>query len=89
MRENLEYMARIKGLSAMDFQNNSTLIVQTLDLVDYLDVRAGNLSGGNKRKLTCALTLLVSPKVEFLDEPTTGVDPVSRRSLFKMIKQLS
>lgn len=73
----------------MDFQNNSTLIVQTLDLVDYLDVRAGNLSGGNKRKLTCALTLLVSPKVEFLDEPTTGVDPVSRRSLFKMIKQLS
>jgi ATP-binding cassette subfamily A (ABC1) protein 3 len=82
-------MARIKGLSAMDFQNNSTLIVQTLDLVDYLDVRAGNLSGGNKRKLTCALTLLVSPKVEFLDEPTTGVDPVSRRSLFKMIKQLN
>jgi ABC-type multidrug transport system ATPase subunit len=55
-------------------------------LADYLDVKAGNLSGGNKRKLTCALTLLVSPKVEFLDEPTTGVDPVSRRSLFKMIK---
>ena len=89
VRENLEYMARVKGLSAMDFQNNSTLILQTLDLEDYLDVRAGNLSGGNKRKLTCALTLLVSPKVEFLDEPTTGVDPVSRRSLFKMIKQLS
>ena len=82
-------MARVKGLSAMDFQNNSTLIVQTLDLEDYMDVRAGNLSGGNKRKLTCALTLLISPKVEFLDEPTTGVDPVSRRSLFKMIKQLT
>jgi ABC-type multidrug transport system ATPase subunit len=34
------------------------------------------------------MTLLLSPKVEFLDEPTTGVDPVSRRALFKMIKQL-
>jgi ATP-binding cassette, subfamily A (ABC1), member 3 len=53
-----------------------------------MNVRAGNLSGGNKRKLTCALTLLVSPYIEFLDEPTTGVDPVSRRSLFRMIKQL-
>jgi len=52
-------MARIKGLSNEDFENNYKLIVQTLDLSDYLDVRAGNLSGGNKRKLTCALTLLV------------------------------
>jgi ABC-type multidrug transport system ATPase subunit len=51
-----------------------------------MNVRAGNLSGGNKRKLSCALTLLVSPTIEFLDEPTTGVDPVSRRSLFRMVK---
>lgn len=51
-----------------------------------MNVKAGNLSGGNKRKLCCALTLLVSPSVEFLDEPTSGVDPVSRRSLFKMVK---
>jgi len=47
-----------------------------------------NLSGGNKRKLVCAMTLVACPKVEFLDEPTTGVDPVSRRSLFKMLKNL-
>jgi ATP-binding cassette, subfamily A (ABC1), member 3 len=39
-------------------------------------------------KLSCALTLLVHPTIEFLDEPTTGVDPVSRRNLFRMIKQL-
>ncbi len=53
-----------------------------------MNTRATNLSGGNKRKLSCALTLLVSPSIEFLDEPTSGVDPVSRRSLFKMVKQL-
>jgi len=52
------------------------------------DKLAGNLSGGNKRKLCCAISLLGNPLVEFLDEPTTGVDPISRRSLFKMLKHL-
>ena len=59
-----------------------------LDLDPYADTQAGNLSGGNKRKLVCAMSLLACPRVEFLDEPTTGVDPVSRRSLFKMLKNL-
>ena len=88
VKENLQFLARVKGLSSEEFENNHQLIVETLDLTEFLNVRAGNLSGGNKRKLSCALTLLVSPKIEFLDEPTTGVDPVSRRSLFRMIKQL-
>ena len=47
-----------------------------------------NLSGGNKRKLICAMTLIGNPQIEFMDEPTTGVDPVSCRSLFKMLKNL-
>jgi ATP-binding cassette subfamily A (ABC1) protein 3 len=78
----------MKGLSneARDF--NKRLILETLELNDFVNTRAGNLSGGNKRKLCCAQTLLVCPKVEFLDEPTTGVDPVSRRSLLRMVKQL-
>lgn len=54
----------------------------------YSTTKSDNLSGGNKRKLVCAMSLLACPKVEFLDEPTTGVDPVSRRSLFKMLKHL-
>ena len=58
------------------------------DLHEYLNIRACNLSGGNKRKLCCAMTLLLVPKANFLDEPTTGVDPVSRRSLFNLIKHL-
>jgi ABC-type multidrug transport system ATPase subunit len=64
------------------------LVIRTLDLHEFTKVKAGNLSGGNKRKLSCALTLMTSPSIEFLDEPTTGVDPVSRRSLFFMIKRL-
>lgn len=59
-----------------------------MDLNEYLHVKACNLSGGNKRKLCCAMTLLLCPKANFLDEPTTGVDPVSRRSLFNLIKHL-
>ena len=47
-----------------------------------------NLSGGNKRKLICGMSLMGNPTIEFMDEPTTGVDPVSCRSLFKMLKNL-
>lgn len=59
-----------------------------MDLQDFSEIKAGKLSGGNKRKLVCAMSLIASPKCEFLDEPTTGVDPVSRRSFFKMLRNL-
>ena len=57
-------------------------------MTTYEKTVAKNLSGGNKRKLVCAMSLMGCPDVEFLDEPTTGVDPVSRRNLFKLLKQL-
>lgn len=61
---------------------------ETLDLMPFSKTKGMNLSGGNKRKLCCAMSLIGCPTLEFLDEPTTGVDPVSRRSLFKMLKNL-
>lgn len=88
VEEHLNFVARIKGLSPEDKKHNVDLIVSSMDLGEYLHVRATNLSGGNKRKLSCAMTLLLCPKSNFLDEPTTGVDPVSRRSLFNLIKHL-
>lgn len=88
VKEHLQFVARIKGLSSSEISSNVDLIVQSMDLQEYLHVRACNLSGGNKRKLCCAMTLLLVPKANFLDEPTTGVDPVSRRSLFNLIKHL-
>jgi ABC-type multidrug transport system ATPase subunit len=57
-------------------------------LTPFSKTKAANLSGGNKRKLVCAMSLVGCPSIEFLDEPTTGVDPVSRRSLFNMLKSL-
>jgi ATP-binding cassette subfamily A (ABC1) protein 3 len=54
----------------------------------FSKTKSGNLSGGHKRKLVCAMSLIGCPSIEFLDEPTTGVDPVSRRSLFNMLKRL-
>jgi ABC-type multidrug transport system ATPase subunit len=70
----------------MEFQKD--LIIKTLDLDYFRNTRAENLSGGNKRKLSCAMSLMVCPTIELLDEPTTGVDPISRRSLFSMLKVL-
>ena len=62
--------------------------MDTLELRYFKDTLAKNLSGGNKRKLCCAMSLMMCPRVEFLDEPTTGVDPVSRRALCRMVKKM-
>ena len=62
--------------------------MDTLELTYLKDTLAKNLSGGNKRKLCCAMSLIMCPRVEFLDEPTTGVDPVSRRALVRMIRRM-
>lgn len=88
VEENLTFVAKLKGLNNEDREHNMNLIIDTMDLDPFRKTNAGDLSGGNKRKLSCALTLLTCPKLEFLDEPTTGVDPVSRRALFKMVRQL-
>lgn len=49
--------------------------IKELDLVAYANVHAGKLSGGNKRKLSCAIALIGNPPIVLLDEPSTGVDP--------------
>lgn len=46
-----------------------------MDLTEYINVRANNLSGGNKRKLSVAIAIIGNPPIVFLDEPSTGVDP--------------
>ena len=86
--QSLNFIAEVKGIDPEDIKFQKEFIVSMLDLEPYIHTRSMNLSGGNKRKLICAMSLLGCPQIEFLDEPTTGVDPVSRRSLFKMLKNL-
>lgn len=86
--EHLEFIAKVKGLSQAEMEFQMVFIKSTLDLIPYGNKMAKDLSGGNKRKLCCAVSLLANPTIDFLDEPTTGVDPIARRSLFKMLKQL-
>lgn len=85
----LGIIGEIKGLPREEISFQREFVKNTLDLGPYSKALAGNLSGGNKRKLVCAMSLIGCPTIEFLDEPTTGVDPVSCRSLFKMLKQLN
>lgn len=86
--ESLNLVASLKGVNGHRRDVFKRLIMQNLDLIPFKNTLAKNLSGGNKRKLCCAQAIMLSPRVLFLDEPTTGVDPVSRRSLNRMIKKM-
>ncbi len=61
-------------------------LLKRLDLCEYLNVPVGKLSLGNRRKLSTAMALVGDPSIAFLDEPTSGMDPASRRFLWNVIR---
>merc|ERR1719181_1387637 len=63
--------------------------IMDMDLQDYVDIRANNLSGGNKRKMSVAMAMLGNPPIVFLDEPSTGVDPQAKRFMWNIISKIS
>jgi ABC-2 type transport system ATP-binding protein len=84
--ENLHFFATIFGTTV---DENYDLIKDIYDLLaPFKDRKAGNLSGGMKQKLALCCTLIHKPVILLLDEPTTGVDPVSRKEFWDMLKQL-
>ncbi len=86
VEENLEFFATIFGTT---IQKNYELIKDIyIQIEPFKDRRAGKLSGGMKQKLALCCALIHKPKVLFLDEPTTGVDPVSRKEFWEMLKRL-
>uniref|UniRef100_H3GYZ5 ABC transporter domain-containing protein n=1 Tax=Phytophthora ramorum TaxID=164328 RepID=H3GYZ5_PHYRM len=89
VREHLELFAAIKGVSRSDMAAVVTEKIHQLNLADFEDKLAGSLSGGNKRKLSVAIALIGSPPIIFLDEPSTGMDPVSRRFMWDVIADIS
>jgi ABC-2 type transport system ATP-binding protein len=86
VEENVRYFARVFGVR--DHRARMTRLLETVDLLRFSDRLAKNLSGGMKQKLGVVCGLIHSPEILFLDEPTTGVDPVSRRELFDVVEEM-
>ncbi len=86
--ENLRFFAEVRGLTGKDWRPRSLEILKFVGLEEYAARRAGQLSGGMKQKLGLAAALVHRPKVLLLDEPTTGVDPVTRQSFWQLIIRL-
>jgi ABC-2 type transport system ATP-binding protein len=83
--ENIAFFAEIHGVS--DYQTRRDRLLEMTQLTKFRDRLADQLSGGMKQKLALACTLVHEPQVILLDEPTTGVDPVSRREFWKLLSQ--
>jgi ABC-2 type transport system ATP-binding protein len=83
--ENVEFFARIHGVS--DFHHRRTRLLELTGLSPFRGRLADRLYGGMKQKLALACTLVHEPPVLVLDEPTTGVDPVSRREFWKLLAE--
>jgi len=86
-REHLTLYARIKGVPEEHLDVYVGDLIHELSLDEYADKPAGGYSGGNKRKLSVGIALVGDPRIVFLDEPSTGMDPGSRRFMWKLISR--
>jgi ABC-2 type transport system ATP-binding protein len=87
--ENIRFFAEVRGLPSSEWQPRCLQILEFVGLIDFKDRRAGQLSGGMKQKLGLASALVNRPRVLLLDEPTTGVDPVTRQDFWQLIIRLA
>jgi ABC-2 type transport system ATP-binding protein len=87
-RENLELIGRLFHMSAKDARDRATELLESFGLTEAKDRRAKTYSGGMMRRLDLAASLVAKPKVLFLDEPTTGLDPRARADMWGVIREL-
>ncbi|XP_023336664.1 retinal-specific ATP-binding cassette transporter [Eurytemora carolleeae] len=85
-RELLTLMCRIRGVPSESTKAEVQRWTDFLGIQEYINRESGSYSGGNKRKLNVAMSLVGEPPIIFLDEPSTGVDPVARRNLWNIIQ---
>jgi ABC-2 type transport system ATP-binding protein len=88
-RENLHFFGRLQGMSSRDVQARTNEVLDVIGLDDRADDRAGEFSGGMKRRLNIGIGLLHHPKLLILDEPTVGVDPQSRNAILESVEALA
>ena len=89
VKENLEFYAKIKGVKEERISDLVTALISEMRLQEFTNKIAGRLSGGNKRKLTVAISMLCNPPIILLDEPSTGMDPEARRFMWSVIHKMS
>jgi ABC-2 type transport system ATP-binding protein len=88
VQENLNLYADLRGVVGAARREQFSRLLAFTDLARFTDRLAGKLSGGMKQKLGLACALLQAPRLLLLDEPSVGVDPISRRELWRMVKEL-
>jgi len=88
-RENLRFFGKLYGLAGTDLESRIEEVLGAVALTERADDRAGTFSGGMKRRLNLAAAIVHAPKLLFLDEPTTGVDPQSRNHIFQQVRALN
>jgi ABC-2 type transport system ATP-binding protein len=87
--ENIRFFAELRGLARDEWLPRCLEILDFVGLAEFKERRAGQLSGGMKQKLGLASALVTRPKVLLLDEPTTGVDPVTRQDFWQLIIRIA
>jgi len=88
LEENLIIYAKLYGVPRAQREKNINEVLEAVDLVKWRDAQTKTLSGGMRRRLEIARGLVHNPKIFFLDEPTTGLDPVSRIAVWEMLNKL-
>ena len=88
-REHLKLQGALHGMKSAELKRRSDELLERVGLMEAADRKVGGYSGGMKRRLDLALALLHGPRVLFLDEPTTGLDPQSRTALWDEVARLS
>ncbi|MFZ1134058.1 MAG: ATP-binding cassette domain-containing protein [Candidatus Korobacteraceae bacterium] len=88
VEENLSIYAKLYGVPAAERERNITELLETVDLTKWRGAQTKTLSGGMRRRLEIARGLVHNPRIFFLDEPTTGLDPVSRVAVWEMLTDI-